>query len=313
MKTKVKEQEEVITPYSPGEAAKQIAAKAQSEIAILRERIDELQATSQALQFERSELLTEQAQRQDHLANLRQIVNQLERKHKEAVAYASVAVGTVGEHASVVQLVEAEDELKATRATLQTTEHEYDELNAAATIRLAQIDSELDSHTRESDSCHDRLEDVKHVAARSMKELGEHTYTGITQEYSQHTASIDRLRQAITEAEIHKHKFLEQAKEKLISWPDLLQQIAREQPYDDPMVRAIDSCTQYLETLQRDGDKVLKGTSFAGHVMYQDWRNLLGISANEIIAEYQDVSKTNLTHHIEDLKAMRDWYMSTKR
>ena len=309
MKTKEK------ASATPTEIAAVISEKAQLEINELQARIADLLSESEHLSTERQQILTHQSQRQDRLIDIRKGVRDMEKQHTEAVAYASVAQDTIAEQSAVKKVTEILAQLEPARAHVQSIEVEYAALGNTATSRLIEIDTALQQIASELQTKQARLHDVQRVRDVSVRELGQHTYDGLMEEYQAYQQKIDALKQQITEVQIARQQFTDQAHATLAAWPILQREITLLQPYDDSTSRVLNAAITYLETLLYDGPHTVDSLKHlpAGYP-FQTWLQIIAVDADNLyVRNHIKGSTLVLQEKHATLQALLSQYAASKR
>ncbi len=296
-------------------AARQISEKAQGEIDALQSRMQELGQEREALYTERQRLLTDQAVRADHLVQLRSGVRTLVAAHQEAVSYASVAQGTLGEQSAIAKVNAAQKAIEPAQAYQIATEAEYTALSSAAATRLAAIDTQLASIATEVQTASQRITEVDGVRYRALQELGLHEYEICQAEIASHQGLLDGLKQALVEAQVERLQKIDAAMQTLQPWPELQRKITRLDEFDDPTARVLRSCLAYVERLIEDGGQVERTMRVpaAGFFPYS-WLGILEVSRDVLfVEETLGGPKRQLHRQAQLLQQMLSQYIATKR
>lgn len=306
------------TQATPAEIAKQIADKAATEITSLQAQLQALQSKSEQLHQEREQILVNQAQRADHLRSLHNHVAKVEAEHRDAVSYASVAEGTMGEKEAFRQVNDLAKFLTVVRADVERYAPEYAGLDTTTTARLAEIDADLQNYTAEQSQVHSRLMEVERVSARAIRELGDATYENVQQEYQTYEEKIEALREQIVDLQIQKVGFLERAQEKLAPWPDHQRQLKEREGFSDPTSRIIQAARDYVERLIEDGPAITNrmNVQAVNYANGNNWLVLLEVPRHDLfVNEHITMGKRHrgLNRRLEILNDLLNQYVDSKR
>lgn len=310
----------------PGEAARQISVKASAEISNLHATLQQLREEHIALSSEREQVQAGRAFRVDHLTQLHTGVDKLITTHRDALSYASVAVGTAGESKSIHAVSQAEQAIEPARLHAERKTTEYRDLDTAATERLQEIDERLDRIASLTAEARSRLMDVERVRDRSVAELAQHTYDGLMEEYQVYQDRIDELKLEMITIQVERVQFLERASATLQPWPDVhlkftfvatpgVERSVAERQYNDPTYRVLQSALNYIDVLLQDGkylptqlsQKVPEANQWGAN-----WLNVLEISHDVLFYEGLGGHMIRLNAHRRSLDNLINQYVAAK-
>lgn len=300
---------------APGVAAKQIAEKAAAELASLESRLQELHSQREAIAAERTHILTEKSERQDHRTMIRQGLATVSHKLSEAENYASVAQGTLGEQEAVRRVVDLNPEVERAAAHVGEVEHKHVDLDAMAAARLSEIDTDNVRIMEECATLTKRLQQVKSAQAQALAELGRATYDGIAEELKQFDVQLAELKKKQASISVARRQYLDQAHETLSTWPQLQREIQDREPFDDDATsRIIASARDYVGCLLADGPALADVVAFPATQGLGFWMQALEVS-REMLYLYEHLKgrPSMLRERHVLLSALYAQYVASKR
>jgi predicted nucleic acid-binding Zn-ribbon protein len=301
-------------PATPGTVAKIISEKAQLEIDSLQSAITEMLSKSEQLNSERQQIMTEQAGRRDYVVCIRADLAEIQKQHAEALVYASVAQDTPAEQDAIKKVTTLAAQVEREAAHGQRIEVEYAALDSAATSRLTEIDTALLQIATELREKQARLQDVQHVRDVSLRDLGQHTSGSLMQEYQAYQDKIDALKQQITDLQVERAQFLDQAHATLAPWSNLQREVTMLQPYDDATSRVLNAAIAYFSALLTDGRGIQDGMPYSAATGFNPWLRLLAVESDDLwVRNHIKGDTSGLQQKHARLEALLSQYVASQR
>jgi predicted nucleic acid-binding Zn-ribbon protein len=240
-----------VTPIDPIEASRQISDKAQAEIAELQAQLPALQQKVVDLQEEAERLTQAIEVRKARIADITHSLQVSQTAHSNAVAYASVASGTIGEKDAIAQAVRLKKTLDDTQSLLNKTKQEYLAADDQAQARLEENHAEHEAAMTALHDLYERINAVESVKQRSLAELGEHLHASLLKEYEAYRTHTEEARAALVAAQMDEQTFLTQAADQMKQWPEH-RTFKEALGVDNPLVRILQADLAYLDQILTD-------------------------------------------------------------
>lgn len=293
------------TIIDPTEAAKQISEKAQSELAALQAQLPGLQQTAVARQEEEDSILQQIEARKSHLATLSLSLQNAHTAHTDAVNYASVASGTIGEMDAIKSAVARKKELDDAQIQHDQTVQEHTTADVQDLARLETIRSEYQEAMTTLHTLHDRIRAVESVKQRSLSELGDNLHTTLMKEYQAYQAHTAETRAALIASQMDEQAFLEHAAAQLKAWPGL-RTFKDALGTDTPLIRILQADLAYLDQLIADSQEARRQIDHPNILALPSnadwqWSQILHVPSNEI--EYAGFGSVKTVETIRQRRA----------
>lgn len=293
------------TTIDPIEAARQISDKASSEIADLQAQLVPLQQKVVDLQTEEEHLTHAIAERKATLDSTTHALQMAQTAHTDAVNYASVASGTVGEMEAIKAAVARKNELDATQKQHDQQVQEHTVADERDQARLTAIRSDHEETMKALHAIHERMQVVESVKQRSLSELGERLNASLMKEYQAHRTHTEEARAALVAAQMDEQAFLAQAAEQMKQWPEH-RTFKDALGVDSSLIRILQAELAYIDQIIADSADVARLANSGRNFLPTGinpwaWREVFQITAQEL--EYAGFGAAQM---IETMKQRRE-------
>lgn len=276
------------TSVDPIEAARQISENAKSELATLNAQLPGLQQTVVDNKTEEEQIQQRIQDRQSHFTSLQQALQTAQTAHKDAVDYASVASGTIGEMNAIQSAVARKGELDATHAQHVQTKQDHAAADEQDNTRLAVVQQTIQDTMTSLHDIHERMKAVETVKLRSINELGESLNASLMVQHEPLKARVEEAKAVLVQAQMDERQFLDSASAQLEAWP-AYRQLRDALGVDSPLLRILNTELTYIDQLMTDA-KLLSSqlsapngyTILPENTRHLNWKELFQITYHDL-------------------------------